>query len=266
MDVPLIRVDLGPGVLAGFTTRVGGFTLSATVGDAAAARANRHALAAALGAPLAFAEQVHGADVVAVTRAGLPADPLVPVGRGDALVTTENVALGVLVADCVPVLLADPEAGVVAAVHAGRAGVVRGVVGRAVAAMVARGGRPDRVRAAVGPAVCGRCYEVGADLRAEVSALVPAASATTSWGTPALDLPAAVLDQLAAAGVSRVTRTDRCTLEDDALFSHRGVARGRPAGRQAGVVVKSAPAPRVAAGPAGTRRSVGSGSSAPPSA
>lgn len=232
----MIRVDLGPGVSAAFTTRADGNLSTAVDDDPAAVRANRLALAGLLGAPLALAEQVHGADVVPVTVASLPADPLASVGRGDALVTTEDVTLGVLVADCVPVLLADPGAGVVATAHAGRAGVVAGVVGRAIEAMVDRGARPDRVRAVVGPAICGRCYEVPEALADEVGARVPVARATTSWGTPALDLPAAVRHQLGLAGVAAVA-LERCTLEDEALFSHRGWGRdGTRRGRQVGVI------------------------------
>ena len=110
-----------------------------------------------------------------------------------------------LVADCVPVLLADPEAGVVAAVHAGRRGLVAGVVEAAVAAMVAQGASVERVRAAIGPAIAGESYEVPAELQDEVASVVPQTRATTSWGTPALDLPAGVAAVLAAAGVEHVT-------------------------------------------------------------
>ena len=248
MSIPLLEVDLGPGVRAAFTTREGGVSvgahaslnLSVAVGDdEGAVRRNRAAVALALGAPLALSEQVHGADVAEVADvARVAADPLGYVARADGLVTTRRVVLGVLVADCVPVLLADPVARVVATVHAGRAGVVAGVVGRTVAAMTDRGARPDRIRAAVGPAICGRCYEVGEDLRALVSGAIPVARAVTSWGTPALDLPAAVRHQLDAAGVRSVTDPGWCTLEDERYFSHRGWGRtGERHGRQAGLVV-----------------------------
>jgi YfiH family protein len=143
----------------------------------------------------------------------------------------------VVVADCVPVLLADASAGVGAAVHAGRRGLVDGVVQAAVAAMVAAGARPGRVRAAIGPAICGRCYEVPAALRDEVADVVPGVAATTSWGTPALDLPAGVAAVLAAAGVTGVHRTGWCTHTDDRFFSHRRSTRtGEAPGRCAAVV------------------------------
>ncbi len=231
----LMTVDLGPGVRAGFT---GPGNLSHTVGDQAGVLARRRALADWAGAPVAFAWQVHGRRVHVVTGpAEVPDDG--PVAQADALVTVGGrVALAVLVADCVPVLLADGAAGVAAVAHAGRSGVVAGVVSATVAAMVAEGADPARLRAVVGPAVCGRCYEVPAALRDEVAADVPAAASTTSWGTPALDLPAAVRAQLQLAGVHSVHGAGRCTLEDPHRFSHRGSGAdaARAQGRFAGVV------------------------------
>ncbi|MEO5711388.1 MAG: peptidoglycan editing factor PgeF [Nocardioidaceae bacterium] len=175
--------------------------------------------------PVVRMQQVHGADVRVVTAADADAPP-----TADALVTVEpGTVLMVRVADCVPVLLADPAAGVVAAVHAGRPGLAAGVVPRAVEAMRSLGA--NRVRAWVGPHVCGACYEVPAELRAEVSAVVPESYAVTSWGTPSLDIGAGVLAQLTTAGIEAVD-VSRCTIEDDDLFSYRrqGVASGRLAG------------------------------------
>lgn len=245
----LLEVDLGVGVRAAFTRAVGlpgagpasvgvvAGNLSRTVGDQAGVPARRAALAAWIGAPVAYAWQVHGRGVHVVTGpAQVPVDG--PVAQADALVTVgPRVALGVLVADCVPILLADAVAGVAGVVHAGRAGVVADVVGAAVGAMRRAGADPERLHAVVGPSVCGRCYEVPADLRDQVAAVVPAARATTSWGTPALDLRAAVHARLADVGVRHVEDVAACTLEDDAWFSHRATqASGRPAGRFAGVV------------------------------
>ncbi len=234
---PLLAADLGPGVRAGFTTRAGGVSpppwdslnLGAAVDDKPArVRANRERLAAAFG-PVAFAHQVHGADVVEVEAP--PADVLAPVGAADAIVTAvPGVALGVLVADCVPVLLADAAAGVVASAHAGRRGLAAGVVRAVLDAMAERGAR--RIRAVVGPSVCGRCYEVPAALQAEVVAVAPRTRSTTSWGTPALDLGAGVLADLAAAGVV-ATRLEICPRTDPRFFSHR---RDGITGRFAGIV------------------------------
>ena len=167
--------------------------------------------------------QVHGADVHVVTAGS-------EIPTGDALVTAEaGTVLMVRVADCVPILLADPEARVVAAVHAGRPGMVAGVVPAAVAAMRSAGARD--LHAWVGPHVCGDCYEVPEQMRAEASAVVPAAYAETSWGTPALDIGAGVRAQLTDAGVTTVDAS-RCTIEDEDLFSYRrqGTASGRLAG------------------------------------
>ncbi|GEA80123.1 peptidoglycan editing factor PgeF [Cellulomonas uda] len=246
-EIHLDEVDLGPGVVAGFTDRRGGVSrppfdaldLGAHVGDDPRAVAeNRRRLAARLGCRVAFVDQVHGADVLVVGPGDLPDDVLEPVGTADALVTTSpGLALAVLVADCVPVLLADPAARVVAAAHAGRRGLVDGVVTAALDALVARGGEVGRVRAAIGPAVAGASYEVPSALRDEVVGVVPAAAATTSWGTPALDLPAGVEAQLRAAGVQRVVRSSRDTLRDGTLFSYRAnAADGGRTGRFAGVV------------------------------
>lgn len=230
--------DLGVGVLGGFTGADA--NLSTVVGDAGEAAAGRRALAALVGAPVAFARQVHGATVVDVPVVGLGTLGDVPyeaLPGADALVAAGGAAVGVLVADCVPVLLADPAAGVVAAVHAGRRGLVAGVVEAALDRMTTLGARPDRVRAVVGPAVCGRCYEVPAALRDEVDAAVPGTASETSWGTPALDLPGGVRSRLRAAGVGHVHDVGACTLEDARWFSHRGAAAGgRREGRFAAVV------------------------------
>ncbi|HVH93510.1 MAG TPA: peptidoglycan editing factor PgeF [Nocardioidaceae bacterium] len=173
--------------------------------------------------------QVQGSAVYVVDDRSLTAaEPPV----ADALVTRlPGVVLLVRVADCVPVLLADLHAGVVGAVHAGRPGLVAGVVPRAMEAMQAQGA--ESVRAWVGPHVCGACYEVPAEMRAEVSAVAPAAFAETSWGTPSLDVGAGVVAQLKEAGVDVVDRS-RCTIEDEDLFSYR--RQGRASGRLAGLI------------------------------
>ena len=182
----------------------------------------------ACGVRFARLHQVHGDDVLRVDAPGS-----VPPGgapTGDALVTTtRGQGLMVRVADCVPVLLADPVAGVVGAVHSGRPGLALGVAVRAVERM--RDAGADRLVAWVGPHVCGGCYEVPEELRAEVAARVPAAYAETTWGTPALDIGAGVRAQLEAVDVE-VVLAGGCTREDPALHSYRrdGTAAGRLAG------------------------------------
>jgi hypothetical protein len=111
--------------------------------------------------------------------------------------------------------------------------MVAGVVPAAVEAMVAQGARPDRISALIGPSVCGKCYEVPAALRSEVSASVPEAYAETSWGTPAVDVAAGVRAQLARCGVRVIEGPAVCTRESADHFSYR---RDRVTGRLAGYV------------------------------
>ncbi|HWI43920.1 MAG TPA: polyphenol oxidase family protein [Nocardioides sp.] len=190
-------------------------------------------LAAEVGVPLARLDQVHGAEVRHLTA--LPPAQPDEAPAADAQVTTlAGVALVVRVADCVPVVLADPVAGVVAVAHAGRRGVELDVVGRTVDVMRELGaGAAGQLRAWVGPHICGRCYEVPEAMREEVAAVAPATRSETSWGTPALDLGAGVQAQLAAADVV-VERVPGCTLEDERLHSFRRSGAG--AGRLAGLV------------------------------
>lgn len=224
---PWLEVDLGPGVRAAFSTVAAGNLGLATGDEPDAVARRRRAAERWVGGPVAWGRQVHGATVHVATTAGDD------VAACDAMVATGEVGLAVLVADCVPVLLADPAARVVGTVHAGRAGVVAGVVPAAVAALRRAGAR--ELRAVVGPAICGSCYEVPAAMRDDVDARVPGTASTTSWGTPALDLPRAVTGQLVELGV-RVDDLGLCTRTDERFYSHRGVRDGRPAGRVAGVV------------------------------
>ena len=205
-----------------------GLNLGAHVGDEPdAVAANRLRLTERLGRPVVYMAQCHGAEVAVVD--GVP--DVAPVC--DAVVTrSTEVALAVLVADCVPVLLSG--GGVIAAVHSGRPGLVAGVVPRTLAVMRALGA--DEVDAVVGPSVCGRCYEVPADMR-DTAARVEPVSATVSWsGTPAIDVAAGVVAQLRAHGVE-VRWVPGCTRERDDLYSYRRDGR---TGRFAGVVAQEA--------------------------
>ncbi len=194
--------------------------------------ANRRRLASELGVPdpsLVWMSQVHGAAVAVVTGPQQGAPPEV-----DALVTaTPGLVLCVLVADCVPVLLADPVAGVVAAVHAGREGVRAGVLPAALDAMGELGSRVGDVQALLGPAVCGLDYEVPRAMQVQVARVADQAAVRSRAGTPALDLRAGLTQLLTRAGVGQVVTDPRCTVEDRRLFSHR---RDGVTGRQAGVV------------------------------
>ena len=198
--------------------------------DPAAVAENRARLAEAVGVAgdrLVGLDQVHGAEVAHVREKPAVAP------TADALVTeVPDLALMVLVADCTPVLLADAEAGVVGAAHAGRPGMVAGVVPASVEAMRELGAR--RIHAVVGPSVCGRCYEVPAQMRDVAAERSPASRAVTWAGTPAIDVAAGVVEQLADLDVP-VRWVPGCTREDDDLFSYRRDGR---TGRTAGVIVR----------------------------
>ncbi|CAM5347615.1 peptidoglycan editing factor PgeF [Streptomyces viridochromogenes] len=225
-----------------FTDRWGGVSaapyeelnLGGAVGDdPEAVRANREIAAKSLGLGpdgVVWMNQVHGTDVAVVDGPWGDA----PVPEVDAIVTARRgLALAVLTADCVPVLLADPVAGIAAAAHAGRPGMVAGVVPAAVRAMASLGADPARIVARTGPTVCGRCYEVPGEMRAEMAAVEPAAHAETSWGTPAVDVAAGVHAQLARLGVRDREQSPVCTRESADHFSYR---RDRTTGRLAGYV------------------------------
>jgi YfiH family protein len=222
------------------TTRAGGasrppydtFNLGDHVGDDAGdVYANRKRLATELGLAedrLAWMEQVHGRTATIVDGSETTAAEAT-----DALVTAEpGLALVVLVADCVPILLADVEAGVVAAVHAGRVGARVGVVPAAIEAMRSLGAEPGRTEALLGPAICGDCYEVPADMAADVEKHVPGSACKTRKGTPGLDLRTGLWRQLADLGVGKIGVDPRCTNEDKTLFSFR---RDGTTGRIAGI-------------------------------
>lgn len=230
-----------PAVELGFTGRgdpttsgpgsFGGLNLGGHVGDdPVAVERNRARLAQDLGVPrerLLFMRQVHGDTVLDVSQ---PWDGDVP--EADGIVTRAGrLALAVLVADCVPVLLHDAVGGVVGAVHAGRPGMVAGVVRSAVRRMRALGARD--IAAVVGPSVCGRCYEVPAAMVAEAAAVSPASVARSWTGTPAIDVAAGVVDQLTSEGVA-VQWIPGCTREAETLYSYR---RDHQTGRFAGVVM-----------------------------
>jgi YfiH family protein len=243
---PSLRVDLGPGVLAAFTGRRPGVSvapydeanLAAHVGDDPEAVArNRAVLARWVGVPVVFGRQVHGTRALLISPSTAPDDPLRQDagdhGGCDALVTaTTRVGIGVLVADCVPVLLADSAAGVVAVAHAGRVGLLAGVLQATLEAMTGLGAREDRIRVALGPSAGPCCYEVGEQVHAQACAVIPALHSRTTWGRPSLDLRAGCAAVLGDR-VASLTRLGGCTIEDPSSYSYR---RASQTGRQAGVV------------------------------
>jgi YfiH family protein len=222
--------SLGGEVRFAFTSRLGGFSappydslnLSLSVGDDPDAVArNRRDVLDRLGVPQAsWLHAQHGASVQVVDNPdgadAVPAEGY-PV---DGLVTSAaNLALGALSADCALVVLADSATGLVGCLHCGRPGLVAGAVDALVTAMRDNGART--IRAAVGPTVCGSCYEVPAEMAAAVVAVVPAAFSRSRSGGPALDVRAGVIDQLRQAGVQVARLVGGCTREDPTTFSYR---------------------------------------------
>lgn len=174
-----------------------------------------------LGVPVIVTRQVHGAEVF---RASAPEGVHGLVDHtdvaADAIVTTQRgLGVAVRVADCVPILIADRGAGVVAAVHAGRAGLLAGVVGSAVDTMRELGGL-DLV-AWIGPHVCAACYEVPPQMAQEASERLGVSPSVTRWGTAGIDLGAAARRQLERLGVAVSGVSDACTMTTSDLPSHR---------------------------------------------
>jgi YfiH family protein len=237
----------------GFFTRRGGVSegpyasLNASLSggdDIGRVTRNRALVAAALGAEpenLVGVKQVHGTHVVTVTEPW-------PAGQGqdaDALVTaTPGIAIGVITADCAPVLLCDPTARVAGAVHAGWRGAASGVLANAVAAMVALGADPARITAVVGPCIGPESYEVGPDLRDAVLACTPDATRFFRPGRPPdrlfFDLPGYCATRLAHAAIGAVHALGVDTLTDsERFFSHRRrtLSAGGPIGHQISAIV-----------------------------
>ncbi|MBB4930952.1 hypothetical protein F4561_001772 [Lipingzhangella halophila] len=231
-------IEVGPGVRAGFTERYDGGVsaepfdaLNLGMGvpdDRDAVTENRRIAAKHLGFDhdrVVWMDQVHSADIAVAEEPGV-------VGRVDGVVTTRtDLVLAALVADCLPVLAADAEAGIIGAAHSGRLGTARGVAPALVAEMVRNGADAERISVALGPAICGRCYEVPQSMQEEAARRTPEAASRTRHGTTGVDMRAAVTAQLRQAGIGHVVTDQRCTLESPELFSHRRDSRtGRFAG------------------------------------
>ena len=183
---------------------------------------NREILAEKVG-PTQYMNQVHG-DRIAIIEEVSDEIP-----TADALVTgIPGISLAVMVADCIPLLLASEES--VAAVHVGRRGLVNEITRKTISVMRDMGA--TEITAIMGPSICGQCYEVSEDIYQEVIATHPIAQSRTRAGTLALDLPAALHSVLGDEGVSIVSKFS-CTVEDVDYFSYR---RDGITGRQAGVI------------------------------
>ena len=219
-------------MLITFTNRHGGVSqgvysslnLGDHVGDDAADVLRNRAVVTAIHGPVQFMNQVHGNRIAVIEEIAEKAP------TADALVTgIPGITLAVMVADCIPLLLNSKE--VVAAVHVGRRGLVNGVAIKTIELMREMGAQD--ISATVGPAICGRCYEVSADIHQEVVSIFPMADSRTNLGSLALDLPKALIADLHNAGIDVDANQGACTAEDSDLFSYR---RDGVTGRQAGLV------------------------------
>lgn len=244
----MIRAAALEGVAHGFLGRRGGVStglyggLNTGIGSedhpAAVDENRRRATDAVLpGAPLVTCYQVHSADCITV------AEPLSERPRGDALVTDRpQIALGILTADCAPVLLADSQSGVVGAAHAGWKGAIGGVTDATIVAMEALGARRERIAAAVGPCIARASYEVDDAFRRRFEADDPANErffADAREGHAQFDLEAYVTHRLAAAGVRRIEALGLDTYADEERFFsfRRATHRGAPGyGRQIAII------------------------------
>ncbi|HTH29047.1 MAG TPA: peptidoglycan editing factor PgeF [Sphingobium sp.] len=238
------------GIRHGFFGRKGGSSLgefaennmSIAVGDTPRlVDINRTGAAEALGFArnqLFLLKQVHSNRVHRLSA--YPTDDL-PI-EADAMVTRQPLlALGILTADCTPILLADAEARVIGAAHAGWRGAVDGIVGNTVAAMVELGADPARITAAIGPTISGDNYEVGPHFMDDFVKLRPDGwrhFSSHNGGRAHFDLPGFVAAELERAGVSRVERVGDCTYgHPDRYFSHRyATHQGGTTGRQIAII------------------------------
>lgn len=241
MTLEILTADLLAPLRHGFFTRRGGASSGVFEGlncgfgssdQTEAVEINRARAATALQVPpenLVTVTQVHSAEVVEIDR-----PPKGPAPRADAMVSrTPGLALAILTADCQPVLLADTQAGVIGAVHAGWRGALDGILEATVAAMGDIGADPARIRAVIGPSISQRAYEVGPELYDAFIAADPDHARHFAQGDRdrmLLDLPGFGLGRLRAAGVAEAEWTRHCTYSDpERFYSYRRATHRREA-------------------------------------
>lgn len=234
------RADLPSGVSVAFTASATG-NLGLHVLGTSDPQEHRRRIERGIGldpGSLLFLEQVHGTDVVLADEA-----PLIPMNSSaeeeralapvaDAALTKHGRPLAIMTADCLPVIVTSSNPLIYAVAHAGRQGLLHGVLPNAIESLRAAGGTD--LQAWIGPSICGRCYEVPPDMAHDAEAKLPGIAVKTRWGSPGLDLPAAAEKQLRSLGVEVHRKViNECTFEQDDLFSHR---RAPGQGRIAGLV------------------------------
>lgn len=215
-----------------FTDRLGGFSsdgyaslnLGDHVGDLPEVVAqNRKVISDQFG-NTQYMNQVHG------NRVAVIEEVTDEIPTADAMVTgISGITLAVMIADCIPLILTSKHA--VAAVHVGRKGLVNRVTAKTVEILREISDQP--IGATIGPAICGKCYEVSQEIYDEVIQSHPSAAARTNSDTPALDLVAGLISDLQNLGITEINTQTRCTAENENLFSYR---RDAITGRQAGLV------------------------------
>ncbi len=248
--IDIFRAPSLDGLPHGFLGRGGGVSTGVHAGlnvgvgsedDAEAVMENRRRAAEAVqpGADLATVFQVHSPDAVVATKAW----PLDARPSADALVTDRpGLLLGILTADCAPVLLADQAAGVVGAAHAGWKGALGGVTDQTIDAMIGLGADRSRIAAAIGPCIARASYEVDADFARRFEAADPTNERFFSPGRPQhfqFDLEGYVVHRLAAAGITKVTALGLDTYSDANRFYsfRRATHQGEPGyGRQISLI------------------------------
>lgn len=236
------------GVEHGFFGRVSPrgtpFNISANFDDMEAVRQNRTTAINTLNvqsAHLATVKQTHSNDVITLTS---PPDPQTLVEADGMVTNLPKVALGILTADCTPILFADPNANIIGACHAGWKGAVNGIIENTVEAMKALGAKPDQIIAAIGPTISAPNYEVGPEFADNLGHTAPAALPFITYpdGTTRahFDLPGFAKAQLAAAGIKSIDSAGGCTYANPALyFSHRHTTHhGTKAGRQIALIIQ----------------------------
>lgn len=205
-----------------------------TPDDSNRVTAFRKELAEKLAAPIIWMRQTHSDKVATITSNELSTENNAKHENtvdADAVIVPAGIVAAVQVADCVPVLLIDPHLKLVAAVHAGRAGIEKEILAHTVTKLAAVGSIPSRLLAAVGPCICENCYEVGEDVYHHYVSKFPGGGALTSWGTKSIRLRAIVERQLAGLGIKEIHHDATCTYESTDLNSYR---RQPNCGRQIG--------------------------------
>jgi YfiH family protein len=194
------------------------------VGDTPEDVASNRALITAKFGPTQYMNQVHG------NRVAIIEEVTEEIPTADALVTgIPGITLAVMVADCIPLLLKSSYA--VAAVHVGRKGLLNRVAEKAIDVM--REISDSGISAIIGPAICGKCYEVSDEIFNEVTKGHPESASQTASGTPSLDLISALISDLQKLEITDIDNQSHCTLEHNDLYSYR---RDGATGRQAGLV------------------------------